>query len=81
MNPSPFIDWLWGGLNYQIEHHLFPTMPRPNLTRCSQLVKSFCHENNLPYLVDDYWTGYEENLRQLENMAKVVESKLQGSET
>jgi fatty acid desaturase len=81
MNPSPFIDWLWGGLNYQIEHHLFPTMPRPNLTQCSHLVKKFCEENNLPYMVDDYWTGYEENLRQLENMAKVVETKLQGSET
>ena len=78
MRPSMFIDWLWGGLNYQIEHHLFPTMPRPNLTRCSTLVKKFCSENNLPYLVDDYWTGYEENLRQLENMAKVVESKLNG---
>uniref|UniRef100_A0A7E5A188 FA_desaturase domain-containing protein n=1 Tax=Panagrellus redivivus TaxID=6233 RepID=A0A7E5A188_PANRE len=76
MQPSPFVDWLWGGLNYQIEHHLFPTMPRPNLTRCSELVKQFCKENDLPYLVDDYWTGYEENLRQLENMAKVVHAKL-----
>lgn len=31
MHPGPFVDWLWGGLNYQIEHHLFPTMPRHNL--------------------------------------------------
>ncbi|KAK0420684.1 hypothetical protein QR680_014825 [Steinernema hermaphroditum] len=73
MNPSPFIDWFWGGLNYQIEHHLFPTMPRCNLTRASRLVKEFCKDNNLPYLVDDYITGYKENLRQLENMAKMVQ--------
>ncbi|KAE9551494.1 hypothetical protein FO519_005288 [Halicephalobus sp. NKZ332] len=78
MCPSMFIDWVWGGLNYQIEHHLFPTMPRPNLNKCSVLVKKFCLENNLPYMVDDFWTGYEENLRQLENMAKVVQSKLHG---
>lgn len=31
MRPGIFIDWLWGGLNYQIEHHLFPSMPRHNL--------------------------------------------------
>lgn len=50
-------------------------MPRPNLTRCSALVKDFCKETGLPYLVDDYYTGYSENLRQLENMAKEVERK------
>ena len=33
MQPNTFIDWLWGGLNYQIEHHLFPTMPRHNLSK------------------------------------------------
>ncbi|CAD5218882.1 unnamed protein product [Bursaphelenchus okinawaensis] len=69
MHPSPLIDWFWGGLNYQIEHHLFPTMPRPNLTRCSQLVKQFCKENKLPYLVDDYLTGYMASLRLLENVS------------
>uniref|UniRef100_A0AC35U4G7 FA_desaturase domain-containing protein n=1 Tax=Rhabditophanes sp. KR3021 TaxID=114890 RepID=A0AC35U4G7_9BILA len=72
MNPSPFTDWLWGGLNYQIEHHLFPTMPRSSLNKASKLVKRFCKENNLPYLCDDYITGYKENLRQLENIAKQV---------
>jgi delta8-fatty-acid desaturase len=73
MRPSVFIDWLWGGLNYQIEHHLFPTMPRPNLARCSHLVKEFCADNALPYLVDGYWAGYSENLRQLAKMATVAE--------
>lgn len=33
MRSGTFIDWLWGGLNYQIEHHLFPTMPRNNLKK------------------------------------------------
>ncbi|CAB3409512.1 unnamed protein product [Caenorhabditis bovis] len=72
MTPSPFIDWLWGGLNYQIEHHLFPTMPRCNLNECMKYVKEFCKENNLPYLVNDYFEGYALNLQQLKNMADVA---------
>jgi fatty acid desaturase len=40
---------LFGGLNYQIEHHLFPAMPRPNLPRARHLVRSFCAESGLEY--------------------------------
>lgn len=47
-------------------------MPRPNLGRCSVLVKAFCAEVGLPYLQDDYWTGYAANLKQLENVAKLA---------
>jgi fatty acid desaturase len=35
-------DLALGGLNYQIEHHLFPSMPRPNLRRSQALVAAFC---------------------------------------
>jgi fatty acid desaturase len=41
--------WVFGGLNLQIEHHLFPTMPRPNLARAQALVRSFCVESDLGY--------------------------------
>lgn len=44
-----FMDWWSGGLNYQIEHHLFPTMPRCNLNRFSVMLQKFCKENNLEY--------------------------------
>lgn len=41
--------FMLGGLNYQIEHHLFPSMPRPNL-RCAQpLVREFCLASELGY--------------------------------
>ena len=30
VTPTPFIAWFAGGLNYQIEHHLFPMLPRHN---------------------------------------------------
>jgi fatty acid desaturase len=38
-----------GGLNYQIEHHLFPSMPRPNLRRAQRIVRPFCAENSVTY--------------------------------
>ncbi|MFV2116052.1 fatty acid desaturase family protein [Micromonospora sp. LOL_025] len=44
-----FIDALLGGLNYQIEHHLFPSMPRPNLRRARPLVRQFCADHDVAY--------------------------------
>jgi fatty acid desaturase len=40
---------LMGGLNYQIEHHLFPSMPRPHLARARQLVRDHCRAHDVPY--------------------------------
>jgi len=42
-------DFVLGGLNYQIEHHLFPSMPRPNLRRAQPLVAAFCAERDVAY--------------------------------
>jgi len=47
--PSPAIDFLYGGLNYQIEHHLFPSMPRNRLHDAQALVQSFCRAHAIPY--------------------------------
>ena len=51
-------DFALGGLNYQIEHHLFPSMPRPNLRRSQPIISGFCRQRQLPYsqasLVDSY---------------------------
>ncbi len=43
------IDTFMGGLNYQIEHHLFPSMPRPNLRRLRPTVRAFCSEHGIAY--------------------------------
>lgn len=42
--------WLMGGLNYQIEHHLFPNMPRPHLSRARAIVREHCETLNVPYV-------------------------------
>lgn len=43
------IDVLMGGLNYQVEHHLFPSMPRPHLRRAAPIVAAYCQAQNVPY--------------------------------
>jgi fatty acid desaturase len=47
--PGPLCDFLFGGLNYQIEHHLFPMMPRNHFATARELVRPFCEERGLPY--------------------------------
>ncbi len=42
-------DFMMGGLNYQIEHHLFPSMPRPNLKRAQPLVRAHCARHGVAY--------------------------------
>ena len=42
-----------GGLNYQIEHHLFPSMPRPNLRRAQRIIKPYCIDNSVDLHGDD----------------------------
>jgi fatty acid desaturase len=45
-----FTDLALGGLNYQIEHHLFPSMPRANLRHAQPVVQSHCADRGVPYL-------------------------------
>ncbi|KAF5743191.1 putative fatty acid desaturase [Tripterygium wilfordii] len=46
---SPWLDWFHGGLQFQIEHHLFPRLPRCHLRTVSPFVKDLCKKHNLPY--------------------------------
>ncbi|ARZ65797.1 fatty acid desaturase [Streptomyces albireticuli] len=60
IRPNPLTDFLYGGLNYQIEHHLFPSMPRKNLPRARQLTRTYCTQHNIPYHETGFWTSYRE---------------------
>lgn len=44
-----WIDYFMGGLNHQVEHHLFPSMARPYLRQSKKFVMEFCRENDIPY--------------------------------
>merc|ERR1711966_614486 len=52
---NPFSEWLWGGMQYQLEHHLFPTMPRYKYPALMPEVKKFAEENNLDLRITDEW--------------------------
>ncbi|NDL58840.1 fatty acid desaturase family protein [Phytoactinopolyspora mesophila] len=43
------VDVAMGGLNHQIEHHLFPNMPRPNLRRTKPIVREYCNRHGIAY--------------------------------
>jgi linoleoyl-CoA desaturase len=48
---NPFYDWLSGGFNYQIEHHLLPSVAREHLSSIAPIVRSTCEEFGVPYRV------------------------------
>jgi fatty acid desaturase len=58
-------DLALGGLNYQIEHHLFPSMPRPSLRRSQPLISEFCRQHGLPYCQASLFGSYAQALRYL----------------
>ncbi len=62
---GPFTDAALGGLNYQIEHHLFPSMPRANLRRAQPIVQRFCAERGIPYLECSAFASYAAAVRHL----------------
>ncbi|WP_344612173.1 acyl-CoA desaturase [Dactylosporangium salmoneum] len=54
-----------GGLNYQIEHHLFPGMPSPNLRRAQPIVQAYCEDIGVPYEQTSLVTSYRQALQYL----------------
>jgi fatty acid desaturase len=61
-------DYVLGGLNYQIEHHLFPGMPRPSLRRAQPIVRDFCREIGVSYLETGLVASYRQALRHLDTV-------------
>lgn len=63
--PSRFRFFLLGGLDYQIEHHLFPTMSRFHYPRIQPVVKRFCDTHGLRYHETSWWGSMREIYRAL----------------
>jgi fatty acid desaturase len=70
VNGGRLTDFALGGLNYQIEHHLFPSMPRPNLRRSQHLIREFCRQHGLPYTQTSLIGSYAQALRYLREVGQ-----------
>jgi len=65
LSGSALIGFVYGGLDSQIEHHLFPTMPRANLRRARAVVRGFCEEQDIPYAELSPFRAYRDVVRHL----------------
>jgi fatty acid desaturase len=67
---TPLVDFLFGGVNFQIEHHLFPTMPRPQLRKARPIVIAYCEEVGLRYHEVGVVQSYAEVLAHLATVSR-----------
>jgi fatty acid desaturase len=72
------VDFALGGLNYQIEHHLFPSMPRPNLRRSQALVRAFCQQHHISYCETSLLRSYAQALRHLHEVGRPLRATTAG---
>lgn len=67
-----WLDWIHGGLQFQIVHHLFPRVPRHNLRALQVLVREFAEETGLRYSIYGFVEGNGVVLSRLEEVAQQV---------
>lgn len=67
---NPITDFMYGGLNYQIEHHLFPSLPRNNLKRLKPIVREFCSSHGIAYHETSVLRSYREILEHLHEVGE-----------
>ena len=75
----PFTDFWYGGLNYQIEHHLFPTLPRNRLKEAQHIVKAYCKQHSIPYHETGVLQSYREILGYLHEVSAPLRQEKSGN--
>nr|AXF92413.1 delta-6 desaturase [Barbonymus gonionotus] len=68
---SPFNDWFSGHLNFQIEHHLFPMMPRHNYWRAAPRVRALCEKYGVKYQEKSLYEAFADIVRSLEKSGEL----------
>nr|AEY94454.1 fatty acid desaturase 1 [Scyliorhinus canicula] len=71
VHQSLFNDWFTGHLNFQIEHHLFPTMPRHNFHKVAPLVRSLCAKHGLEYQSKPLFTAFADIVHSLKESGEL----------
>lgn len=81
---SRFVDTLLGGLNYQIEHHLFPSMPSASLRRAQPIVERYCRRLGIAYTRTSLLNSYRIALQHMHSVGaelRAQDSRLRRSST
>ena len=65
-----WVDTFMGGLNFQIEHHLFPSMSRPNLRKVAPIVREHCRKLGVNYHETSLATSYREVTRYINRVGR-----------
>lgn len=68
-----FMNHFMGGLNYQIEHHLFPSMARPHLKRASEISKEYCESRGILYTESGLLGAYGSVVRYLNEVGRATD--------
>ena len=68
-------DYWYGGLNFQIEHHLFPTMAENKLREAQKIIRLFCAEHRIPYYETSVAGSYVEIMQYLHQIGSVLRAK------
>ncbi len=72
---SQVVSWLLGGLNFQVEHHLFPRISHVHYPAINQLLKQTCQEHQIPYLEQSsFLEAFRSHIRYIHSLGKVAEA-------
>lgn len=71
----PWMDWIHGGLQFQVVHHLFPRVPRHRLRELSRIVQTMCDKHGITY---HHYGFLEANRMTMVHMANVAREARNG---
>mmetsp|Transcript_59198 Transcript_59198/g.183831 ORF Transcript_59198/g.183831 Transcript_59198/m.183831 type:complete len:557 (-) Transcript_59198:226-1896(-) len=74
----PLLDWVHIGLQFQIEHHLYPRLPRHNLRKARELVKAVCKKHGIHYHEPGFFQANFETMRALISTAQSAQNSKRG---
>merc|ERR1712176_30657 len=72
VDTPPLLDWVHIGLQFQIEHHLYPRLPRHNLRKARDLVKAVCKKHDIHYHEPGFYQANVETLQVMYETACVA---------
>jgi len=74
-----WLDWVHIGLQYQIEHHLMPRLPRQKFRKVTEMVQPICEKYDIPYHYVDFYQANKETILALKETAQHARHSKRGS--